>query len=96
MNHNLYKTDLSVFKTFVPIQTKDNFFMFVNQNDQYIGRSLLYTGEWEPYISTILKQKIKEGMTVVDIGANIGAHTILCSKLVGESGKVIAFEPCKK
>jgi FkbM family methyltransferase len=32
-------------------------------------------------------------MIVIDIGANIGAHTILMSKLVGDKGKVYAFEP---
>jgi len=40
-----------------------------------------------------LKKIIKPGMAVVDIGANIGFYSILFSKLVGETGKVYAFEP---
>jgi FkbM family methyltransferase len=36
---------------------------------------------------------IKEGDIVVDIGANRGQYTILLSKLVGQKGKVYAFEP---
>jgi FkbM family methyltransferase len=32
-------------------------------------------------------------MTVLDIGANIGAHTLLFSSLVGPTGRVVAFEP---
>jgi FkbM family methyltransferase len=32
-------------------------------------------------------------MTIVDIGANIGAHTLLFAKLTGNGGRVIAFEP---
>lgn len=42
-----------------------------------------------------LKEHIKPGMTVVDIGANIGFYTVLFSKMVGEKGQVHAFEPDK-
>jgi FkbM family methyltransferase len=42
-----------------------------------------------------LKQYVKPGMTVVDIGANIGFYTVLFSKIVGENGSVHAFEPDK-
>lgn len=41
----------------------------------------------------LIKGKILPGMTVIDIGANIGFYSILFSKLVGESGCVYAFEP---
>ena len=39
------------------------------------------------------KDTLKEGMNVIDIGAHIGAYTILASEKVGNTGKVIAIEP---
>jgi FkbM family methyltransferase len=38
-------------------------------------------------------QLIKEGDVVLDIGANVGAHTLPLAQLVGSSGKVFSFEP---
>ena len=37
--------------------------------------------------------QLKPGDTVIDIGANIGAFTVLAASRVGASGKVLAFEP---
>jgi FkbM family methyltransferase len=39
------------------------------------------------------RKSILPGMTVVDIGANQGLYTLLFSRLVGPSGRVLAFEP---
>ncbi len=48
----------------------------------------------KPYhIHKIYEQIIKSGDVVVDVGSNIGIHTIYLSKLVGKSGKVYSFEP---
>lgn len=40
-----------------------------------------------------LRKIVKPGMVVLDIGANIGFYSVFFAKLVGETGKVIAFEP---
>lgn len=47
---------------------------------------------WEPYIGLFLKKYIKSGDSVIDIGAHIGTLTFLMADLVGEAGKVYAFE----
>jgi FkbM family methyltransferase len=41
----------------------------------------------------LIKNHVRKGMSVLDIGANIGFYTSLLSDLVGESGMVYAFEP---
>lgn len=41
----------------------------------------------------VMRQFVKPGAVVFDIGAHLGIYTLLLSKLVGESGKVFAFEP---
>ena len=40
-----------------------------------------------------MEDNIEEGMTVLDIGGNIGDTADYLSKLVGEKGKVYSFEP---
>ncbi len=53
-------------------------------------------GVYELETTLFFRRSIKKGMTVVDIGANIGYFTRLFSLLVGPEGKVYAFEPDEK
>lgn len=61
------------------------------------GDSLLLTlhQEHEPITCRQVETILREGDTVVDVGAHIGYFTTLFSKCVGKSGKVFAFEPSK-
>jgi FkbM family methyltransferase len=52
----------------------------------------LVLGAHEPVIAEWLHQFVRPGMTVVDVGANVGFYTLMLARLVGESGKVIAVE----
>lgn len=40
-----------------------------------------------------LEAFIKPGMSVIDVGANYGLYTLTLSKLIGDTGKIWAFEP---
>jgi FkbM family methyltransferase len=40
-----------------------------------------------------LMKIVQPGMTVLDIGGNLGLYTVLLSRLVGPAGRVITFEP---
>lgn len=41
----------------------------------------------------LLIQQLREGDTFVDVGANEGMMTLLASRLVGDTGTILAFEP---
>jgi protein-L-isoaspartate O-methyltransferase len=49
--------------------------------------------KYEENIQSKLKNYLKEGDTVFDIGGNIGQYALPFSEIVGESGKVYSFEP---
>jgi FkbM family methyltransferase len=48
---------------------------------------------YEPAVTRKIEQILKPGMSFCDVGANIGIFTLLAARLVGPSGRVIAFEP---
>src|SRR5664279_2987511 len=50
-------------------------------------------GTVEPEIQKVLQLWLRPEMTVYDVGANVGFITIIAARLVGEKGKVCAFEP---
>jgi len=64
-----------------------------HRGDQYVGRSLRKYGEFSPGESQLFRQIIHSGGTIVEAGANFGAHTVELSRLVGRGGAVHAFEP---
>jgi FkbM family methyltransferase len=67
--------------------------MLYNVNDRYIGRSLDLYGEWAEGELELLGLFIKPGDTVVDVGANLGTHTVFFAHKAGAQGAVFAFEP---
>jgi FkbM family methyltransferase len=60
---------------------------------QGIDFAIFLQGGFEPSTIRSYKKYVNQGDVVLDIGANIGAHTLPLASLVGRTGKVIAFEP---
>jgi hypothetical protein len=61
--------------------------------DEGIDLCICVLGAYEPGTRAAYSSLIKEGDVVLDIGANIGAHTLHFARLVGPSGRVYAIEP---
>ena len=65
----------------------------VDTCDRSVSVPTLESGVWEPQVERIVRRFLGSGDTFVDIGANIGYHTLVASQVVGPEGRVIAFEP---
>ena len=61
-----------------------------------VSTSLRLYGEWAQNEIDFVSKFIEPGMTVVDVGAYVGTHTLAFSHLVGSGGSVIAIEAQKK
>ncbi|WP_345943680.1 FkbM family methyltransferase [Streptomyces sp. SID3212] len=57
-----------------------------------IQRFIYMFGVWEPHLSHWLRARLRPGDVFVDVGANIGYFSVLGSRLVGASGKVVSVE----
>lgn len=67
----------------------------VPHHDAMIGMTIKNTGCWAPKDLEFFKTIINSGDTVIDVGANLGHHSVFFSKLVGDTGRVLIFEPQK-
>ena len=58
-----------------------------------IDFAIWLTGAFEPGTVKAYERLVRPGGVALDIGANIGAHTLPLARAVGPKGKVYAFEP---
>lgn len=67
--------------------------MLLNLNDAGISRELYFTGIHEAESTAQYKKELQPGMTIFELGANIGYYALIGAKAIGDTGRVIAFEP---
>jgi FkbM family methyltransferase len=77
----------------VPVLEMPARFMYVRAEDGGVAHQLIMYRQYEPYESKLVREYLKPGMTVYNIGANLGYYTLLASECVGPHGSVYAFEP---
>ncbi len=69
------------------------FELLIDPKNGVLDKYLSINTKYERHITEQMHNHIKAGDIVLDIGANIGLHTILLAKITGNSGQVHAFEP---
>ena len=68
--------------------------MLVNRNDVYIGQALMRYGEYGEIEMQFLSHWIDRPGVVVEVGANIGSHTVALARRAAACGAaLVAFEP---
>jgi FkbM family methyltransferase len=61
-------------------------------DDLSVAASLINSaGDWEPHVRSFLQTVVQPDWVCLDIGANLGAHTLLLAVLAHQ-GRVVAFE----
>ena len=64
-----------------------------NENDLYVGRALIDYGEYAEIEWRLLERYVQPSGVVLEIGANIGTHSVAIAKRLGPAGRLIAVEP---
>lgn len=99
-----FKSSLTAIPQIPPTYSSENYLQNVDQvvgpegvqfffrNDDTIGESLRRYGEWARNEMLVFSKYIKAGDTVLDIGCNVGTHSMFFANLVGPRGSVIAVD----
>ena len=67
--------------------------MYLDKAYDKISCCAFVTDSYMPLMTDIFKKSLKRGDIVVDAGAYVGYYSLLAARIVGEGGKVYAFEP---
>jgi len=76
----------------VMTQTADGLRYFFSAQDTFVGFPVA-VGVFEPDVVAALARLLRKDMTCLDVGANLGFHSIRMAAVVGEGGTVYSFEP---
>lgn len=75
------------------LSLRDATYFLTIPDDAFVGKSLEVYGEWSYGEVEFLAQALTAEDSMVEVGANIGAHTVFLARDVCRAGRVYAFEP---
>lgn len=69
--------------------------MVLDEKDVDVSKQIKEHGWYvdEQFDLEVFQKHLKAGMTLVDLGANVGFYTFLGRSLIGKGGRVFSFEP---
>jgi FkbM family methyltransferase len=67
--------------------------LFASARDLSITPELLAAGGYDLPFTNFALAELRPGDVVFDVGANIGVFTVLMARIVGPTGRVVAYEP---
>lgn len=74
-----------------------SFFITLDPSNGFVDEQIFVSGIYEPDILTVINDYLPPGGTLVDIGANIGQHSLFAANLLKSTGgQVVSFEPIPK
>jgi FkbM family methyltransferase len=74
------------------IRTQAGHKIYADSRDLSVVPTLVFKGQWEPWVTRAMLKTLRLGMRVADIGAHVGYHTCVMADAVGEAGHVHAIE----
>lgn len=66
--------------------------MYVDTRDLSLAPHILVEGYWEMWVTKFIVGQVKEGMTIVEVGTNIGYYSVLLTAKIGQTGRFYGFE----
>ena len=74
------------------VKLENNQKIFVNNQDTVVGYKIINKCMWEPVDYIAIEKLVNVGDNIIEIGSNIGWHTIKMASLIKGSGQIYSFE----
>ena len=73
-------------------RTRNGYKMFVDSRDVSLAPHIILEGVWEEATESVLRSLVTPGMTVIEVGSNVGFFSLILAHCVGKNGRFVGFE----